>query len=465
MTENFYKDGKPDGWYLRAHTGYKVGVDTVVNEKSGKHPVVVESIDDAAEYQPLTLSLKYNYVGKKITLSGYIKTENVSENGFVGLWMRIDPQIDFDNMHDREINGTSDWTRYEITLDLNPSKTTAIDFGAMIIGSGKVWFDDLKVTVDGKDLSEVESIDFYDNEQDIAEKSKVIQQKSLEQRTLLKADGFKDMGEYWDATDQCRDIDSPPVQKEYSGEIIKLPAVNTEMDCFVPRNDENADVNAEKDCFVPRNDENADVNAEKDCFVPRNDEKKTLYDCIQNRRSRRKFTDEKITLNELSFLLWSTQGVQRKLQEGRVTIRTVPSGGARHPFETYLAIFNVEGLEQGIYRYLPLEHALTFLFNQDDLKDMLIDAASGQNFAGETGVTFIWSAIPYRTEWRYGFASAKTILLDCGHVCQNLYLACEALNLGTCAIAAYDQQKIDELLKLDGEEELTIYLAPVGRIK
>jgi len=67
-------------------------------------------------------------------------------------------------------------------------------------------------------------------------------------------------------------------------------------------------------------------------------------------------------------------------------------------------------------------------------------------------------------EWRYGLAAHKVIALDAGHVCQNLYLACEAIGTGTCAIAAYDQEELDEFLGLDGENEFAIYLAPVGKI-
>ena len=66
-------------------------------------------------------------------------------------------------------------------------------------------------------------------------------------------------------------------------------------------------------------------------------------------------------------------------------------------------------------------------------------------------------------EWRYGLAAHKVIAPDAGHVCQNLYLACEAISAGTCAIAAYHQERMDALLRVDGEEEFTIYLAPVGK--
>jgi SagB-type dehydrogenase family enzyme len=68
-------------------------------------------------------------------------------------------------------------------------------------------------------------------------------------------------------------------------------------------------------------------------------------------------------------------------------------------------------------------------------------------------------------EWRYGLQAAKDILQESGHVCQNLYLACESIRCGTCAIAAYDQDKTDRFLGLDGVDELVVYLAPVGRVE
>lgn len=144
-------------------------------------------------------------------------------------------------------------------------------------------------------------------------------------------------------------------------------------------------------------------------------------------------------------------------------MRTVPSGGARHPFETYLAVFNVEGLDAGMYRYEPFEHELIYLFDVESMSEKISDATLGQKFVGLGAVTFIWSCIPYRSEWRYHIASHKTMLLDAGHICQNLYIACETVGCGTCGIAAYDQKKIDSLIQVDGEDEFVVYLAPVGK--
>jgi len=187
-----------------------------------------------------------------------------------------------------------------------------------------------------------------------------------------------------------------------------------------------------------------------------------LQKAIANRESHRRFTAGSLSLDELAFLLWSTQGVREKLHEAAV-LRTVPSAGCRHPFETYLAVLRIDGLESGIYRYLPLEHSLVFIKTVDKLAAHLTAATRGQSFTGQAAVTFLWTVLPERTEWRYAEASYKVIALDAGHVCQNLYLACEAIGAGTCAIAAYNQELSDGLIGVDGNDEFCIYIAPVGK--
>jgi SagB-type dehydrogenase family enzyme len=187
-----------------------------------------------------------------------------------------------------------------------------------------------------------------------------------------------------------------------------------------------------------------------------------LLEAISRRRSVRQYSDELLSLKELSFLLWATQGTRLNLPP-LVNLRTVPSAGARHGFETYLYIRLVRDLDEGIYRYLPLEHKLAYEFSEQSLAVKMGQSCFGQAFVGFCAVTFIWSVIPERMEWRYHLAAHKVLAIDVGHVCQNLYLACEAINAGTCAIGAYDQERMDKLLRLDGEEEFVIYLAPVGK--
>jgi SagB-type dehydrogenase family enzyme len=189
-----------------------------------------------------------------------------------------------------------------------------------------------------------------------------------------------------------------------------------------------------------------------------------LSEAISGRKSRRSYKNRPLSRDELSYLLWATQGIRRKIDRGHA-YRTVPSAGCRHALETYLAVLNVQDLAPGIYRYLPLEHQIILEKSETGLAERLVAAVFGQPYPGKAAVTFIWTAVPYRMEWRYALAAHKLIALDAGHVCQNLYLACEAIGAGTCAIAAYDQEAMDRLLGVDGDDEFTVYLAGVGKVK
>lgn len=193
---------------------------------------------------------------------------------------------------------------------------------------------------------------------------------------------------------------------------------------------------------------------------------KNIYTCIKERRSTRFYSDKPISLDELSYLLWATQGITSTNKAG-LMFRTVPCSGATHSFESYLLIRNVEEIPKGIYRYLPVEHKLLFMFELDEpegkIEEITLDQPFAPNFASKAAVLFIWTTTPYRSEWKYDITAHKKILIDIGHVCQNLYLASESIDAGTCAIGIYDQKLIDQLLGLNEEEEFAIYLAAVGK--
>jgi len=197
---------------------------------------------------------------------------------------------------------------------------------------------------------------------------------------------------------------------------------------------------------------------------PRLTRKTDFFQLLKDRQSWRKYTPESLSLEELAYLLWSTQGLIQEVGQGYASRRPVPSAGARHPYETYLAVNRVEGLEAGIYRYLPFSHQLLFLEVSSTLPALLTEANLGQKFVGNSAVCFIWSCLPYRAEWRYMDHAHKNMLIDAGHICQNLYLAATSLGLGVCAVGAYDQAAMDALLELDGRDEYVVYLAPVGKI-
>ncbi|MBN1332325.1 MAG: SagB/ThcOx family dehydrogenase [Synergistales bacterium] len=186
-----------------------------------------------------------------------------------------------------------------------------------------------------------------------------------------------------------------------------------------------------------------------------------LGEAIARRSSRRSYSDEEVSQGELSWLLWCTQGVREIFAEA--TIRNVPSAGARHPLETYLSIHNVSGIEKGLYRYIATRHSLLEITKDPAFDFKLAKACLGQKFVLSSAVTFIWTVDMYRSTWRYGQRGYRYIFLDAGHACQNLYLSAESVNCGVCAIAAFHDRSLTELLQLDGFERFPIYLACVGK--
>ena len=200
--------------------------------------------------------------------------------------------------------------------------------------------------------------------------------------------------------------------------------------------------------------------------LPRNFEalkiENDLIKVLTQRRSHRHYSMENITLLQLSFLLWACQGVKDIRGKSYATLRTVPSGGARHPFETYLLVRDIEGLKPGKYHYLPMNHQLEYLGEYDDYTRITDETLQGQTWAAKANVIFYWSFVAYRAEWRYGVFAHRMCLVDAGHVDQNLYIACSALGLGTCAIGAFSDEPCNALFSLDGEEEFIVYVAPVG---
>lgn len=187
-----------------------------------------------------------------------------------------------------------------------------------------------------------------------------------------------------------------------------------------------------------------------------------LRTAIENRRSIRSYGTQPMALNELSFLLWATQGIKQIMAQ-TATLRTVPSAGARHAFETFFLVNNITSLQPGLYRFLAAEHKLTTTNLAADVADMIVEGCLGQAFVKECAVTFIWVAVPYRMNWRYGERGYRYLHLDAGHVCQNLYLAAEAVHCGVCAIAAFEDDIMNRILGVDGEEQFVIYIATVGK--
>ena len=186
----------------------------------------------------------------------------------------------------------------------------------------------------------------------------------------------------------------------------------------------------------------------------------TLWDALQVRRSRREFEDTPLSLEVLSQLIWATQGVTGVAED--TLFRTAPSAGGLFPIETYLVVNKVISLETGLYHLFLPEWELEFLF-AGNLGVPLARAALNQGMLSQAAVDFVWTAVVPRSVWKYEQRAYRYIYLDAGHICQNLYLACESLELGCCAVGAFFDGEVNKILGVDGKNEMAVYLAAVGK--
>ena len=181
-------------------------------------------------------------------------------------------------------------------------------------------------------------------------------------------------------------------------------------------------------------------------FLP--DKEINFLELIELRASRRQYTAEALTVQELSYLLWCTQGVKMVCEDGR-TLRNVPSAAALHPLQTLLCLQNVEDVPAGVYRFLPVEHALKRFEQQEMVR--------------QSAVLFLWEADILRGIRTYGRKVYAYVYIDAGHIGQNLYLTAQALGIGACALGCFDESALHRALMLDGEERKIVHAACVGR--
>lgn len=185
-----------------------------------------------------------------------------------------------------------------------------------------------------------------------------------------------------------------------------------------------------------------------------------LHEAISSRRSVRDFSDEPIDMQQLSYLLWASTGIQR-VEQG-YEFRTAPSAGALYPIETYVAANRVTGVSRGLYHHSIRRHALEEL-KAGDFGTELARAALDQALCIEAAAVFIWTAVFERSKWKYEQRGYRYVYMDAGHICENLYLAATGLGLGACAIGALFDDELNSLLGVDGVDESAIYMCATGK--
>lgn len=194
---------------------------------------------------------------------------------------------------------------------------------------------------------------------------------------------------------------------------------------------------------------------------PRRTGETSLEETIQRRRSRRDFGDQALTLDRVSQILWAAQGITDEAQG----FRAAPSAGALYPLEIYLVIKDqgVEGLEPGVYHYFPEGHRLQVRV-KEDIYSEFAQACLGQEAVVQAPASLVVTAEYGRTTGKYGERGKRYVEIEVGHVGQNIYLQAEALELGTCAIGAYNDEEVSRILTLPAERR-PLYIMPLGHPK
>jgi SagB-type dehydrogenase family enzyme len=185
----------------------------------------------------------------------------------------------------------------------------------------------------------------------------------------------------------------------------------------------------------------------------------SVEEAIEARRSRRHYEPGSLSQGALSQLLHAASGITEPARG----FRAAPSAGALYPIETYAVVHDVVGVSPGVYHYAVPDHALEQL-HAGDVRGRLIVAGLGQEMLGRAQVCLILSAIFQRTRWRYRERTYRYVLMEAGHVGQNVYLAATSMGLGACAIGAFLDQELNALIGVDGQQEAAIYMLSVGRL-
>lgn len=183
---------------------------------------------------------------------------------------------------------------------------------------------------------------------------------------------------------------------------------------------------------------------------PRYESDVSVEEALLKRRSIRSYSDEALSWNEISQILWAVQGITDPRG-----FRTAPSAGALYPLEIYLV------MEEGVFHYNPEEHSLQKL-QDGDFRRSLSDAALGQPWVANAPVDLVITGVFERTTKKYGQRGERYVYMEAGHAAQNVYLQCVSLGLGTVVVGAFYDEEVKRLLNLTEEP---LYIMPIGKVK
>lgn len=372
-----------------------------------------KKINDAAKYK-----------GKDFRMSAYVKTDTKSEcNAY--LWVRVDKTNKkigfFENMEKKPIK-TQEWKKFEINgkIDIDVKD---VFFGAYMMGKGSIFLDNFQFEVKN-DKGEWENIKIRNNN---------FEELSKEDGYIIAWANFPDDYSFtYDSITPYEGKYATKIETIYEEENIKPKEIIKDGKLY----------------SLPSPKFIGNVSVEK---------------AMYQRRSIREYAKDSLSIDDISQMLWAAWGVNDSNYYQGFCLRTTPSAGALYPFEVYIVVGAVKGLEAGVYKYYPVKHAIKMIIKGDIRKD-LCKAAYSQTFIKKAAASIFWTAIYERTTSKYGNRGRERyVCMDLGHSAQNVYLQAESLELGACAIAAFEDEKIVKLFELPKEEE-PLYIMPFGKL-
>jgi len=197
--------------------------------------------------------------------------------------------------------------------------------------------------------------------------------------------------------------------------------------------------------------------------LPPGSEVAALERLIAGRRSRRAFDTRPLGLEQIAALLHMGMGEMAPADDhaGRPrAFRAAPSAGALYPLEAYLVAERVDDVEPGVYHYDPADHVLEQIDAVPSLP--VLARATGMNELADAAAMLVLTAIPARSRLKYGERAYRFILIETGHVAQNVLLAAEQLCLSACAVGGFVDDEVDALLGIDGLDEISLYVIALG---
>lgn len=230
-------------------------------------------------------------------------------------------------------------------------------------------------------------------------------------------------------------------------------------------------------CFAQKKENSQSIQIQNTNFIklpaPCDDGKVSLEKALNKRRSIREYSEDSLSISEISQILWAAQGITEKIEDtpswwrGKQWkwmggFRTAPSAGALYPIELYIAVGKVKGLSQGLYKYHPKQHSILKVLEGDKRVD-ISNAALKQRCIRNGSVNIIICGIYKRTAIKYDKRAEQYVQIECGAVCQNIYLQSYALNLGTVFVGAFKDDSLKSTLNIP-EDEYPLGIMPIGKI-